>query len=126
MPSLSVYHLSGVSLTLDVERSFLKCSLEGLMLKLKHQYFGDLVQRTVFPLVPSLHSGVISPLFSNSILGTYRPGEFIFQCPIFLPFHIVHGILKARILKWFAISLCSGPHFIRNVVRVRPLVSNAK
>ena len=29
--------------------------------------------------------------------------EFIFQHPIFLPFHTVHGILKARILKWFAI-----------------------
>ena len=28
-------------------------------------------------------SGVISPLFSSSILGTYRPGEFIFQYPIF-------------------------------------------
>ena len=39
---------------------------------------------------------------SSSILGTYRPGEFIFQCPIFLPFHTVHGVLKARILKWFA------------------------
>ena len=23
------------------------------------------------------------------------------QCPIFLPFHAVHGVLKARILKWF-------------------------
>ena len=33
--------------------------------------------------------GAISPLFSCSILGTYRPGEFIFQCPIFLPFHAV-------------------------------------
>ena len=44
-------------------------------------------------------SGVISPLFSSSILGTYLPGEFIFQCPIFLPFHSVHGVLKARILK---------------------------
>ena len=31
-------------------------------------------------------SGVISPLISSSILGTYRPGKFIFQCPIFLPF----------------------------------------
>ena len=28
-------------------------------------------------------SGVISPVFSSSILGTYRPGEFIFQCHIF-------------------------------------------
>ena len=44
-------------------------------------------------------SGAISPLFSSSILGTYRPGEFIFQCPIFLPFHTVHGVLRARILK---------------------------
>ena len=35
-------------------------------------------------------------------MGIYRPGEFIFQCPIFLPFYTVHGVLKARIL-WFAI-----------------------
>ena len=28
-------------------------------------------------------SGVIFPLFSSSILGTYCPGEFIYQCPIF-------------------------------------------
>ena len=55
-------------------------------------------------------SGFISPLFSSSFLGTYRPGEFIFQCPIFLPFHTVHGVLKQRILKWFAISLSSGPN----------------
>ena len=27
-------------------------------------------------------------------------GEFIFQCPIFLPFHTVHGVLKAKIQKW--------------------------
>ena len=47
-------------------------------------------------------SGVISPLISSSILGTYQPGEFIFQCPIFLPFYAVHGFLKAGILKWFA------------------------
>ena len=31
-------------------------------------------------------SGVISLLFSSSILGTYQPGRFIFQFPIFLPF----------------------------------------
>ena len=55
-------------------------------------------------------SGVFSPLFSRSILGTYRPGEFLFQCPIFLPFHTVHGVLKATILKWFAIPFSSGPH----------------
>ena len=53
-------------------------------------------------------SGVISPLFSSSILSTYLSGEFIFQCPIFLPFHTVRGVLKARILKWFAIPLSPG------------------
>ena len=52
-------------------------------------------------------SGVISPLNSRSILDTYWPGEFIFQCPIFLPFHTVPGVLKARIPNWFAISVPS-------------------
>ena len=37
------------------------------------------------------------------ILGTYQPREFIVQCHIFLPFQTAHRILKARILKWFAI-----------------------
>ena len=41
-----------------------------------------------------IHSGVISPLISSSTLGTYRPGDFIFQCPIFLPFHTVHGFSR--------------------------------
>ena len=58
-------------------------------------------------------SGVISPLFSSSILGTYRPVEFTFQCHIFLPFLTVHGVLKARILMWFAIPFSSGPRFVR-------------
>ena len=66
-------------------------------------------------LHPFILSGVISPLISNSILGTYWPREFIFHCPIFLPFHTVHGVLKARILKWFAIPFSSGPHFVRTL-----------
>ena len=41
--------------------------------------------------------------------------EFIFQCPIFLPFHTVHGVLKARILKWFAIPFSSGPRCVRTL-----------
>ena len=57
-------------------------------------------------------SGVISPLFSSSILGTYQLEEVIIQCHIFLPFHTVHGVLKERILKWFAISFSSGPHYV--------------
>ena len=59
-------------------------------------------------------SGVISLVFSSSILGTYKPG-FIFQCLVFLPFHTVHEVLKARILKWFAIAFSSRPHFSRTL-----------
>ena len=41
-------------------------------------------------LHPFILSGVISPLISSSILGTYRPGEFLFQCPVILPSHTVY------------------------------------
>ena len=58
-------------------------------------------------LHPFILSGVISPLISSSILGTYWPGEFLFQYPVILPFHTVHGVLKARTLKWLAISFSS-------------------
>ena len=54
-------------------------------------------------------------VFLHSILGTYQPGEFIFQCSILLPFHTVHGVLKARILKWFAIPFSNGPHFVKTL-----------
>ena len=30
-------------------------------------------------------------------------------------FHTVHGVLKARILKWFAIAFSSGPPFVRTL-----------
>ena len=60
-------------------------------------------------------SWVIYPLISNSILGTYRPGDFISQFPIFLPFHTVLGVLKARIQKWFAIPFFNGSRFVRTL-----------
>ena len=55
--------------------------------------------------------GSLSSFFLESFLysspvaywDTYRPGEFIFQRPIFLPFHTVYEVLKTRIMKWFAI-----------------------
>ena len=68
-------------------------------------------------LHPFILSGIISPLMSSSILGTYRPGEFLFQYSIILPFHTVHGVLKARILKWFAIPFSTGPRFVRTLHR---------
>ena len=58
-------------------------------------------------------SGVISPLISSSLLGTYWPGEFLLQHPIILPFHTVHGVLEARVLKWFAIPFTSRPHSVK-------------
>ena len=39
-------------------------------------------------------SWVISPLISSSILGTYRPGEFIFQCPFFCLFILFMGFSR--------------------------------
>ena len=66
-----------------------------------------------FGSIPSFFLGDISPLISSSILGTYWHGEFIFQCPFFLSFHTIHGVFKARILKWFAIPFSSGPHSVR-------------
>jgi len=38
-----------------------------------------------------------------------------FQCPIFFPFHTVHGVLNTRILKWFAIPFSSESHFVRTL-----------
>ena len=78
----------------------------------------------LFPLWFSLFipSGAISLLLSCSILDTYQHGEFIFQCPIFLPFHIVHGVLKARILKWFAVLFSSGPHSVRSLHHDLPIL----
>ena len=77
------------------------CSLQHLYF----QYQSYLQLGVVFALTQLLHSfGVISPLFSSSMLGTYQPGELIF-----LPFHTVHGVLVARILNWFSIPFSSGP-----------------
>ena len=35
---------------------------------------------------------------SGNLLGPYWPGEFIFQCHIFLTFHTVRWVLKVRML----------------------------
>ena len=46
------------------------------------------------------------------------PGKY----PIILPFHTVHGVLKARILKWFAIPFSSGPHPVRSLLHDPPIL----
>ena len=61
------------------------------------------------------HNWTTNTHFPESILGTYWPGEFIFQYHIFLPFHTVHGVLAARLMEWSAIPSSSGPRFVRSL-----------
>ena len=61
--------------------------------------------------------GAISLFFPSSILDINWPGRLIFQFQIFLPFHIIHGVFKARILKCFAFPFSSGPCFVRTLHR---------
>ena len=77
----------------------------------------DIHTCALFPIWLSLFIsfGAISTLFSSGILGTYRPGKFIFKCHIFSSFHTIHGVLKAKMLKWFAIPLSDGPCFVRTL-----------
>ena len=86
-------------------------ALYRIKLYFHHQSHPQLGVAFVWPRLFIL-SGVISPLISSSILGTYQPMEFIFQCPILLPFLTVYGDLKARILKWLAIPFFGGACFV--------------
>ena len=70
----------------------------------------------LFPLWPIFFIlyGSVSPLSPSSVWDSYRLGVLIFWCHIFLPFHAIHGVFEARILKWFIIPYSSGPCFVRN------------
>ena len=50
-------------------------------------------------------SGVISSLISSSILGTYLPGEFFFQCPFFCLFMLFMGLASQE--YWSGLSFPS-------------------
>ena len=69
-----------------------------------------------FLLWPGLviFSGAISPLSRYHIeqLPTWRAHLLLWYL---VAFHIVHGVLEARILKWFAIPFSSGPRFVRTL-----------
>ena len=83
-------------------------------------------------LHPFILSGVISPLISCSILGPYCS----ISCSILtwgvslsvsyhFAFHTVHGVLKARILKWFAIPFSNGPHSVRPLHHDPPVLGGS-
>ena len=69
--------------------------------------------RFVIAFCPRSKRLLISWLQSPSAVNLEPTKIKFFQCPIFLSFHIVRGVLKARILKWFAIPFSSGPHSVR-------------
>ena len=102
-----------VDLTLQVPMQY--CSLQ-------HQT--SLLSPVTFTTGCCFHFGSVSSFFPELFLHsspvacwtpTEQPGKFIFQCHIFLPFHTVHGVLKARTLKWFAIPFSSRPRFVRTL-----------
>ena len=82
-----------------------------------NRYFHNWVSFLIQPMCLIL-SGDISNcllLFPSSILDVFQPGGLIFWYHNFLPFHIIHRVLMARILEWFVISSTSGPHFVRTL-----------
>ena len=90
------------------------CSLEGMMLKLKLQYFGHLMQR-------------VDSLEKTLMVGS--ESEVSQLCPTLCdpvdyspPGSSVHGILQARILEWVAISFSRGSYGPRDRIQVSRIV----
>ena len=89
----------------------------------------------LFWLLPFILSGVISPLISSSILGTYWPRVFLFQYPIILLFilfmgfsrqeywsglqfpssvdHILLELSTMTCLSWIALHGMAHSHWVR-------------
>ena len=94
----------GSKITVDDDADFkLKdsCSLE--------EKLGQTGPASSFSLELFLHSFPVAYWIPTDL---DRGRGLIFQCHIFLPFHTVHGVLKAIILEWFAIPFSSGPRFV--------------
>ena len=67
-----------------------------------HFCFGQATSFFLDLFVIALHSSPVAYWTPSNLRGSF------FQCHIYLPFHTGHGVLTARILKWFAISFSSG------------------
>ena len=73
-------------------------------------------QEQWLPFLSPIFSGAFSNfplLFHSSILDSFQLGGLIFWYHIFSSSHIVHGVLAAIILEWFAILSSRRPHFVR-------------
>ena len=69
-------------------------------------YFGSV---SSFFLELFLHSSPVAYWASTDL------GSSSFSVLYFCFFKIVHGVLKARILEWFAFPFSSGPRFVRTL-----------
>ena len=104
-----------MDLTFQVPKQY--CSLQHQTL-FHHQSHPQL---SIFTLTLSLHSfwSYFSTLLQHHIghlptYGIYLSVSYLFA------FSYCHGVFKARILKWFAISFSSGPRFVRTLCLTRP------
>ena len=68
----------------------------------------------------SLHGH--SMIYLTSLVSLKNSFAVIKNATINIPFHTVHGVLKARILKWFAIPFSSGPHSVRPLQHDPPVL----
>ena len=62
-------------------------------------------------------SGLFSHLHISHGDRWWKPSMFL-VCKFICTVHTVHGVLKARILKWLVIPFSSGPHSVRTKVRL--------
>ena len=64
--------------------------------------------------LPCMDRELLVIAFCSSLVSYWTPSnlEDSSSSVIFLPFHIVHGFLAARILVWFAIPSSSRPHIL--------------
>ena len=91
MFSLAISYLTASNLPwfMDLTSRF-PCNIALYSIRLYCHYQSCLQLGAVFLwLCLFVLAGVISSLFSSNILGTYQPGELIFQHPIFLPFQLL-------------------------------------
>ena len=74
------------------------------------------------------------PSFSQKLFLPWSPvaywtltdlGSSSFSILSFCLFHTIHGVLKARILKWFAIPFPSGPHSVRPLRHDPPVLGGS-